>query len=92
MVNKLTSDDTSGRFVVQKFMLGCSFECYKIRNNHYYGFGHTLLCCLSQTYMYNKNTLEVGSLNKSSCLAAALDVTKFPTIPITNLVILCCAA
>ncbi len=49
------------------------------------------LNCLSQTYMYNKHTLEVGSLNKSSCLAAALGVNKFPTIPIMNLVILCCA-
>jgi hypothetical protein len=35
---------------------------------------------------------EAGSLNKSSCLAAALGVTKFITVISMNLVTLCCAA
>ncbi len=34
----------------------------------------------------------VGLFNKSSCLAAALDVTTFITVLDMNLVTLCCAA
>ncbi len=36
------------------------------------------------------NNAEVGLLNKSSCLAAALGVTKFIAMIVMNLVTLCC--
>ncbi len=62
----------------QKLMLSCSFKYDQICNSHYY---EALLCYLSQTYMFNNPTLrdimvipELGFLNKSSCLAAALSV------------------
>jgi hypothetical protein len=40
-------------------------------------FGHTLLYCLSLTWMFSKPTSCL--LNKCSCLAAALSATKFIT-------------
>jgi hypothetical protein len=51
---------------------------------------HTLLCCLSPTYMFNKpiNT----SLNKGLCLATALGVTKFIMTNGMNLFTLSCPA
>jgi hypothetical protein len=41
---------------------------------------HTLLCYLSQTYMFNKPTSESGLMNQSWCLAPAYDVNKFVLI------------
>jgi hypothetical protein len=40
--------------------------------------------------MFNKPTSEVGLLNKSSCLAPALGVTKFPFAKDMILFALCC--
>ncbi len=42
--------------------------------------------------LYNELSSDVGLLNKSSCLAAALGVTTFVTVLALNLVTLCCAA
>jgi hypothetical protein len=56
-----------------------------------YDFGHTLLCCLSWTWMFNKPTSEAGLSNKSLCLAPALGVTKFIIVTDIILVTLCCA-
>jgi hypothetical protein len=42
-------------------------------------------------YEFLFNELDSGLLNKSSFLAAALDVIKFITVVVTNLVTLCCA-
>jgi hypothetical protein len=42
--------------------------------------------------LFNKPATEAGSLNQSSCLAAALGVTKSIGIIITNWGTLCCAA
>jgi len=47
-----------GRFVEQKLMPSSSFRCYQIHNCHRYDFGHTLLCHLSRTWMFNKPTSE----------------------------------
>jgi hypothetical protein len=76
-----------GRFVAQKFMLSSSFRYGQINNSHRYDLGHTLLCYLSPTYMFNKPTpcpkclqlltAETGLLNKSSCLAPAPYLAKF---------------
>jgi hypothetical protein len=41
---------------------------------------------------FHKPAYEESLLNKSSCLAAALGVTKFVTITLMVLVTLCCAA
>jgi len=63
----------------------------KIDKYERYDFGHTLLCNLSPTYMFNRPTSEAGLLNKSSCLAPALGVTKFIIVTDMILVPLCCA-
>ncbi len=42
--------------------------------------------------MKKKAFSKVGLPNKSLCLAAALDVTKFTTVVSQNLVTICCAA
>jgi hypothetical protein len=42
--------------------------------------------------LFDKPATEVGSLNKSSCLAAALGVTKFISVIVMNLATLCGAA
>ena len=63
-----------------KLELSCSFRCEQIHGNHSLEYGHTLLSCLSTTYMFNKPTSQASLLNKSSWLAAALGVTKFITI------------
>ncbi len=47
-----------GRFVEQKLMLSSNFRCDQIFNNHCYVFGHTLLCYLSPTWMFNKPTSD----------------------------------
>jgi hypothetical protein len=41
--------------------------------------------------LFKESASESGLLNKSSCLAAALGVTKFMTVIALNLVTLCCA-
>jgi hypothetical protein len=41
--------------------------------------------------MFNKPTSEAGLLNKSSCLAAALGVTKFVIVTDKILTTLCCS-
>jgi hypothetical protein len=56
-----------------------------------YDIGHSLLCYVSQTQMFNKPATEASSLNKCSFLACALGVTKFITICAMFLVTLCCA-
>jgi hypothetical protein len=58
-------------------MLSSSFRCDQIHNRHRYHLGHTLLCYLSRTLMFNEPASEAGLLNKRSCLAPALVVTKF---------------
>jgi hypothetical protein len=50
-----------------------------------YDLGHTLLCCLSPTYLFKKIVSEAGLLNKSSFLSAALGVTKFVAIIVIKL-------
>jgi len=39
-----------------KLMLSSSFRCCQIHKRHKYDFGHTLLCFLSRTWMFNKPT------------------------------------
>ncbi len=83
-----------GWFIEQKFMLSSSFRCSPIHNCHKYDFGHTLLCYLSRTQMFNKPTseqAEASLLNKSSCSAPTSGVTKFKRFIALNLVKLCCA-
>ena len=80
-----------GRFGEQQLMLNSGFRCDQIYKCQIYDFGHTLLCYLSQTYMFNKHMLEIGLLNKSSCLAPALGVTKFEATIAMNLITLCSA-
>ncbi len=50
----LDVQQTHLRFVEQKLMLISNFLCDKIHKIHCYKFGHTLLCYLSQTWMFNK--------------------------------------
>ncbi len=48
-------------------MLGSSFRCDQIHKCQIYDFGHTLLCFLCLTMMFNKPTssfLSIGLLNK----------------------------
>ncbi len=65
-----------GQFVEQKLMPSSSFRCYQMHICHRYDFGHTLLCYLSWTWMFNKPTSGASLLIKSSCLAPASGVTK----------------
>ncbi len=74
----------SGRFVEQKLMLSSSFMCNQIFKCQRYNFGHTYvgLKCLTNPpqshHGINKRLkAQTGLLNKSSCLAPALSVTKF---------------
>jgi hypothetical protein len=67
--------------------------CYQKHNCRRYDFGHTLLCYLGHTYMFNKPTsglsmVKLIYLNESFCLAAALGVAKFTTIIDVNFVTL----
>ncbi len=48
-----------GWFIDQKFMLGSNLRCDQIHNRHWYDSGHTLLCYLSQTWMFNKPNSDV---------------------------------
>jgi hypothetical protein len=43
-----------GQFVEQMLTLSLSFRCDQIYKYERYDFGHTLLCCLSRTWMFNK--------------------------------------
>ncbi len=70
----------------QKLMLSSSFRCYQIHNCHRNDFGHTLLCYLSWTDVFNKSTSCL--LNKGSCLSTTLSVTKFINMRYLILVIL----
>jgi hypothetical protein len=77
-----------------KIKVSCSasgLHVIKIMCNNY-ELSHTLLCHLSQTWMFSKPTIEESLLNKSSCSAPTLGVTKFMTIIGMNLVSPCCAA
>ncbi len=65
-----------GQFVEQKLELSCSFKGDQICKNVLYELGHTLLFHLSKTWIFNKAAHEASLLNKSSSLAAALEVTK----------------
>ncbi len=53
-----------GQFVEQTLMLSSNFRCDQIFKYKMHDFGHTLLCYLSQTYMYiymfNKPTSAAG--------------------------------
>jgi hypothetical protein len=53
-----------------EFMLSCSFTCGIIHLTHGHTSNHTLLCCLSPAYAQQTH---LCLLNKSSCLAAALE-------------------
>ncbi len=50
----LDIQQTHHRFVGQKLMLISNFRCDTIHKIHCYKFGHTVLCYLSQTWMFNK--------------------------------------
>ncbi len=65
-------------FIEQKLMLSSRFRCGQSHDGHKYDFGHTLWCYLSQTYMFIKP--NPGLLNKNSCLATALGVTKITIV------------
>ncbi len=84
----LDVQQTHNRFVEQKVMLSSNFRCYQIHNCQRYHFGHTLLCYLSPTWMFNRTT--TGLLNIRSCLAPTLGVTKFINVKDMILVTLCC--
>ena len=73
-------------------MLSLSFRCDQIYMYEICDFGHTLLCYLSQTQMFDKFSPQANLLNESSCLAPPLGVTKNIIIRHVILVILCCAA
>jgi len=45
-----------GQFAEQKLVLSSNFRCDQIYKNGGYDFGHTLLCYLSLTKMFNKPT------------------------------------
>jgi hypothetical protein len=45
-----------------------------------------MVCCSSLTKIFNKLVPELGLSNKSSCLVAALGVTKFKTVIVMNLI------
>jgi hypothetical protein len=60
---KSAFDKVTGRFVEQKLKLSSNFRCDQNYKNERYDFGHTLLCYLSPTWMFNKPTSEVGLLN-----------------------------
>jgi hypothetical protein len=62
------------------------------QNNHCYPSGHTSLCCLSLTQIFNQPASEARLLNKSLCLTASLGETKFATAGDIILITLCCAA
>ncbi len=49
-----SSSKFRGKFVEQKLKLSRRFKCDQIRNNHWYELGHTLLSCLSLTWLFNK--------------------------------------
>jgi hypothetical protein len=66
--------------VEQNLMLICSFRCDQDHNNQVYVLGHTLLCCLSPTYVFNKVASVTSLLKKSLILAPALDVVKLIAI------------
>ncbi len=55
LFNKLASG-LRGQFVEQKLMLSSSFRRDQIYKYERYDFGHTVLCYLSQTWMFNKLT------------------------------------
>ncbi len=80
-----------GLFVGLKLVLSCSFRCDQIHGRNRYDFGHTLLCFLSPTKMFNKPTSVAGLLDKSSRLAPAFGVTKFIIEIDMILATLCCA-
>jgi hypothetical protein len=66
------------QFVEKKHMLSSTFKCDQIHQCQRHEFGHTLFL------------LKTGSnMNKSSCLAPALSVTKFTNVRDMNLVTLC---
>ncbi len=77
-------------FVEQMLMLSSSLRCDQIYVHQRYDFGHTLLYYLSLTWMFNQPALETCLLNKCSCLARALSVTKFTYMRDMILVTLCC--
>ena len=77
----------------KRLMLSSSFRCDQIYKYKIYNFGHTLLCYLSPTEMFNELASgKVDLLNRSSCLAPALGVTKFMIVIDMILVTLCCNA
>ncbi len=55
----------------KRLMLCSSFRCDQIYKYGIYHFGHTLLCYLSQTWMFNEQASEVGLLNKRLMLCSS---------------------
>ncbi len=53
-----------GQFVEQMLLLSLNFRCDQIYKYRLHDFGHTLLCYLSQTYMFNKLTSAAGTGRK----------------------------
>jgi hypothetical protein len=62
MFNQSTSEARGG-FVEQKLMLSSNLRCDQIYEYEMHDFGHTLLCYLSQTFMFNKPASEAGLKN-----------------------------
>jgi hypothetical protein len=65
------------RFAKQKLELSSSYRCDQIHDRHIHDFGDTLLCYLSQTFMFNKptsttNSYGLGALTKQGLLKRLL--------------------
>ncbi len=58
-----------GRFVEQKLILSSNFRCYQIHSCQRYDFGHTLLCYLSLTWLFNKPTSGASNFSSNSAVA-----------------------
>ena len=55
----------------KRLMLSSSFRCDQIYKYEIYNSGHTLLCSLSPTQMFNKPYSEAGLLNKMLMLISS---------------------
>jgi len=62
MFNKLASEAS---LLKKRLMLSSSFRCDQIYKYEIYNFGHTLLCCLSRTYLFNKLASDVVQNQKN---------------------------
>ncbi len=82
-------------YIIGSFYIGVIFSIFVITNACYTNqsctcFGPFGFLC-GQTYNFQRYDSEVGLLNKSSCQAQTVCVTKFINIKGMILVTLCCA-